>query len=143
MLSLAGGVVWDRAGNSLHTCLMQIKKLVEQYNLRNVIGLNNGEVYIHLIHMKCLDILSCKSLYTCTGFSLMLSLLLPPLSLSLSLPPSLPLQFHIPNTTTANYVRTVQLPLDVASLENVTKMVASDNGDYIFAMTPSRVSTLN
>ena len=60
----------------------------------------------------------------------------PPLS------PSLPLQFHIPNPTTANYVRTVQLPLDIASLENVTKMVASNDGNYVFAMTPSRVSTL-
>ena len=80
--------------------------------------------------------------------SLSLSLSLPSLSLSLSLssslslppPPSLSLQFHIPNPTTANYVRTVQLPLNVTSLENVTRMVASDDGDYIFAMTPSRVS---
>ena len=96
--------------------------------------------------MECLQgYLELQVIYytcTCTGFSLTLSLSLP-FSFSLSLSPSLPFQFHIPNTTTANYVRTVQLPLDVASLENVTKMVASDDGDYIFAMTPSRVSTLN
>ena len=111
--------------------------------------------YTLFVWNVCRDILSCK-LYT--GFSLVLSLPLPPflsfslslspslpLSLSLSLPlsPSLPLQFHIPNPMTANFVRTVQLLLDVASLENVTKMVASDGGDYIFAMTPSRVSNIN
>ena len=50
----------------------------------------------------------------------------------------LSLQFHISSPTTADHVRTVQLPL--ASLESVTRMVASDDGDYIFAMTPSRVS---
>ena len=61
------------------------------------------------------------------------------LSLSLSLSLSLyHMQFHISNPTNASHVRTVQLPL--ASLENITRMVASDNGEYIFAMTPSRVS---
>ena len=103
--------------------------------------------YIHLIHVECLDLFVCWFLLT-LSLSLSLSLSLPSLSLSVSLslplslppPPSLSLQFHIPNPTTANYVRTVQLPLNVTSLENVTRMVASDDGDYIFAMTPSRVS---
>ena len=54
-------------------------------------------------------------------------------SLSLSLP-----QFHIANSTTSTYVRTIQLPL--VSVENVTKMVTSDNGEYVFALTPSTVS---
>ena len=56
---------------------------------------------------------------------------------SLSLSPSLP-QFHIANPTTSTYVRTIQLPL--MSVENVTKMVTSDNGEYVFALTPSTVS---
>ena len=64
--------------------------------------------------------------------------ILDPSPLSLSLPPPPFSQFHIPNPTTANYVRTVQFPL--ASMENITKMVAFDGEDFIFAMTPSRVS---
>ena len=58
-------------------------------------------------------------------------------SLSLSLSPSLP-QFHIANPTTSTYVRMIRLPL--VSVENVTKMVTSDNGEYVFALTPSTVS---
>lgn len=53
---------------------------------------------------------------------------------------SLSSQFHISASTSSNYVRTIHLPL--ASQESITKMVSSDNGEYIFAMTPSRVSIL-
>ena len=50
------------------------------------------------------------------------------------------MQFHIANVTTSDFVRVIQLPL--ASQENITRMVASDSGEYIFAMTPSRVRPL-
>ena len=51
------------------------------------------------------------------------------------------LQFHIANPTTSTYVRTIRLPL--TSVENVTKMVSSDTGEFIFAMTPSSVRQLS
>ena len=51
------------------------------------------------------------------------------------------LQFNIINLTTSDFVRAIQLPL--TSQENISRMVASNNGEYIFAMTPSRVRPLH
>ena len=50
------------------------------------------------------------------------------------------IQFHIFNPTAASRVRIIQLPLVL--LENITRMVTSDSGEYIYAMTPSRVSLI-
>ena len=51
------------------------------------------------------------------------------------------LQFYIVNFTASDFVRAIPLPL--ISQESIIRMVASNNGEYIFAMTPFRVRSLH